>query len=324
MIDDIGIIVEKLNALVAKMSNLVENLSNGGGSLFTTTLWGAAAVVVAAIIAREMKISEFRQAWINGLRDDISDYMSKAYEWMDLYIIFNGEPSQDKKAGMVPQLERIKYESFRLLSRVEMRFKPNDGKANALVGKLSDLLDPKAFGLSASHAGSSWRKLADEAVAHSRQLLKEEWEVTKKPWRKIHALESFRKAIFFRKSPVLKPQQSDESGVGNVCKERDRKRPQTLIKYFAGTGIAASLLFFFAAALSTPFKNLILLMNNPRSSHTPLEWAIFAFTSFVFATVWSGLWLWFKGCEKRFLEFYFKKEPQPNATADAPVVAPLS
>lgn len=320
MSDDIGAAVEKLNALVAKMSGVIEKVPATDGSFLTTTIWGAMAAVVAAVIAaaiaRELKISEFRQAWINGLRDELSGYMSKAYEWMDLYINFNLEPSQDKKAELLPHLEKIKYEAFHLLWRVQMRFKPYDEKANALIGKLSDLLDPNSFGLAAASAVSRWRKLADEAIAQSRQLLKEEWEVTKNPWRKLRLQRMFSRSVT-----------RHQTG-GEPDNSRGEKTVSTktfpLYKYFAGTALATSFLFFAAAALSEPFQKLVLLMNDPRIPHDPTEWVVFVITSILFATFWAAMWLWFKGCEKMFLDTYFKKEPQPDAPADADVVAPLS
>lgn len=184
MNEDIGIAIEKLSILIGKASEVVDKMANGGGSVLTTTFWVAAGVITAALIAREVKISEFRQAWIDGLRTDISEYMCKAHEWMDLYVVFNAETSQKEKDAMRPKLDRIKYDSFHVLRRVEMRFKPNDDKANNLIKKLLDLLDPGAFSLNSPE--SAWRKLADEAVSQARCLLKEEWEVTKNPLRKFH------------------------------------------------------------------------------------------------------------------------------------------
>lgn len=321
MSDDIGIAIDRLNALAARLSDMAEKVPATEGSFLTTTIWGAAAAVVAAIvaavIARELKISEFRQAWINDLRDELSEYMSKAYEWMDLYIDCNALPSQAKKAELVPHLEKVKYESFHLLWRVQMRFKPDDKNANALIGTLLDLLDPNAFGISATDAASRWRKRADEAVAQSRKLLKEEWEVTKNPWRKLRV----RRMFWWH--TVTQPKRGGEPD-NSLTEETVARRTLSLSRYFAGTGLAASLLFFCAAALSEPFQKLVLFMNDPKIPHTPTEWVVFAITSILFATFWAGMWLWFKGCEKRYLDVYFEKKPQPDASVDAPVVAPLS
>ncbi|MCF7971917.1 MAG: hypothetical protein K9L22_12230 [Methylococcaceae bacterium] len=148
-----------------------------------TAFWIALGAIAAAFIARGVKISEFRQAWIDGLRSDISEYISKAHEWVDLYLVFNSEGTQEKKAEIAPKLDGIKYDALHILSRINLRFKPDDENANILLGKLLGLLDPEK--LVQKNEYSSWRKLSDEAVMGARTLLKEEWEVTKNPLSKL-------------------------------------------------------------------------------------------------------------------------------------------
>ncbi len=52
-------------------------------------LGGAVAAVIATIItsrtSRSIKISEFRQAWINELRKDLADYIGAAHRWVRKY-----------------------------------------------------------------------------------------------------------------------------------------------------------------------------------------------------------------------------------------------
>jgi hypothetical protein len=147
----------------------------------------AGGVVAAALIAKEVKISEFRQVWINELRADIAAYMAyicKADKWINSYIAFNTAQDQEKKRVMANGLDKIKYGCFQVLRRIEMRFKPDDERGNALIQNLRDLLDPaKSSVLPASK--SKWVDLADSATAQARALLKEEWEVTKNPLKKF-------------------------------------------------------------------------------------------------------------------------------------------
>ena len=148
-----------------------------------------ALAVFVALMARELKISEFRQAWINGLRDEISDFTSKAHEWMQLYLDFNSA-DQDAKEETYPKLNTLKYDSYRLLRKIQMRFHPDDIAGNKLLASLEDLLDPAKpaadpINLKGDNRYSAWRTLADQAIVEARQLLKEEWETTKNPWRRI-------------------------------------------------------------------------------------------------------------------------------------------
>lgn len=184
------ILINKLSTLIEKTTALVDHITDQSSAGLTTTLWVAVGVVAAALIAREVKISEFRQAWINELRADIAAYISRADKWMDCYIDLNAEHDQEKKRVMSEGLGKIKYSCFQILRRIEMRFKPDDEKGNALIQSLRYLLDPaKACVLPASK--STWANLADSATAQARELLKEEWEVTKNPLKK--ALRSLRK-----------------------------------------------------------------------------------------------------------------------------------
>lgn len=151
--------------------------------MLTATLWVALGVIGAALIARGVKISEFRQLWIDERRNDISEYISKAHEWIDIYLAFNKETTLEKK--MMPKLDRLKYEALHIHSRIFLRFKPNDEKANKLLEHLLYLLDPSKLVTEKCDMYLSWRKISDNAVLEARYLLKEEWEHTKNPLEKF-------------------------------------------------------------------------------------------------------------------------------------------
>lgn len=102
-----------------------------------------------------------------------------------MYLDFNSEPDQEVKAETYPKLNRVKYDAFRMLRKIEMRFKPEDLKANALLFSLHNLIDPAK--LSESSRYDSWRSQADEAILQARHLLKEEWETTKNSLRRSWA-----------------------------------------------------------------------------------------------------------------------------------------
>jgi hypothetical protein len=85
------------------------------------------------------------------------------------------------------------------------------------------------------------------------------------------------------------------------------KRAIHLAEYFFGMAIAAALLFFMSAVLSDPFKKIAQLLND-RTVHTTLhDWILILRVSVPCGLIWAGLWLWFKGCERKMLEIYFAK-----------------
>lgn len=153
--------------------------------MLTATLWVAVGVIAAAFIARGVKISEFRQAWIDGLRDDISEYTCKAHKWADLYLLHNSECESEKKSKIAAEIEGFKYEAIHIHSRISLRFKPDDTVANDFLLHLLDLINPSRFGID-NNAYPKWRGLLDKVVLEARILLKEEWETTKNPLRKLY------------------------------------------------------------------------------------------------------------------------------------------
>lgn len=156
--------------------------------LWTTALWGVVAAVAAAAIGgwltRTVKISEFRQAWINDLRKDIADYVGAAQRWFRKYEELNDlDPTTSGKADRErKELFPITNKSRVMLWRIKLRFNPHDNRYktqdDTFLQSLDDLLNPGK--LVPPQLEASWSKLADQAVEQGRVILKREWEVTKK------------------------------------------------------------------------------------------------------------------------------------------------
>lgn len=157
-------------------------------------LGGVVAAVVAAIvtgrISRSIKISEFRQAWINDLRKDIADYIGAAHKWVRKFEQLNalvGADKQEEKGRMErEELLPIHNESIVILSRIKLRFNPRRNRYkdedDKFLVALTSLLDPtKLAPRDASPLEISWLKLASEAIEIARTILKREWEITKQP-----------------------------------------------------------------------------------------------------------------------------------------------
>ncbi|WP_196482622.1 hypothetical protein [Burkholderia cepacia] len=179
-----GAAASTVSAAAAARSDLpVIASSSKEVNLLSATIWVALGAIVAAFITREVKISEFRQAWINDLRDDLAEYIKISHKWIDLYLVYNDEGDQRKKRDMAPKLDKEKYDALHLLSRIRLRFKPNDEAANKLLDDLGDLLNPGK--LHPDNKYSSWRSNSDAVIYQARFLLKEEWETTKNPLRKL-------------------------------------------------------------------------------------------------------------------------------------------
>jgi hypothetical protein len=153
------------------------NLNN----VLSLAIWSGVAIglgaIVAAWLTRRTKISEFRQEWINELRADIAAYIGAADRWMTARNELNEAP-HDKRQQLAPASEKLSNEERIILHRIELRINPRKNKFEdddkEFLTSLWKLLDPGAL------PGTSWRALADNSVRLGRELLKREWEVTKK------------------------------------------------------------------------------------------------------------------------------------------------
>jgi hypothetical protein len=149
----------------------------------------AAASGTSAFISSQIKISEFRQAWINELRKDIADYTGAAEKWFQKYDELNTRKPDDHNEWVRrtrEDLMPLANEATVFLRRIQMRINPRDNPNKAedetLLQSLADLIDPAK--LDPRHLTSSWEGLARDAVERPREVLKREWEVTKRAWSK--------------------------------------------------------------------------------------------------------------------------------------------
>lgn len=149
--------------------------------ILSLAIWSGVAIALGAIVAawltRRTKISEFRQDWINELRADIAAYIGAADRWMTARNELN-DASHEERQQLAPDADKLSNEARIILHRIELRINPRQNKFEdadkEFLSSLWKLLDPSAL------PGTGWRTLADNSVRLGRELLKREWEVTKK------------------------------------------------------------------------------------------------------------------------------------------------
>jgi len=76
------------------------------------------AAVLVAWFGRRLKISEFRQAWINDLRKDVADYLGIVDRWFEAH-----QQNQDKW-----KLFSMGNEAQVIFFRIKMRINPLENK----------------------------------------------------------------------------------------------------------------------------------------------------------------------------------------------------
>jgi hypothetical protein len=155
-----------------------------------TTLVTVAVAFVAPLFSHGVKLAEFRQAWINEQRKDVAEYLGLAREWIEVWDLQNGSDARtvedhENLQKQRDELFRIANRALVILWRIKLRVNPLPGNPKAardekFIARLQVLLSPPPPDPNGvSPAEAMWRKLAEEAVAQSQIVFKEEWEVTK-------------------------------------------------------------------------------------------------------------------------------------------------
>ena len=150
-------------------------MQNGLASLFpsheflTATLWiGVGAIAAAFITARtasSVKLSEYRQGWINALRDDLSEYITKAGEIQSLTKDLIIEHDTQKQTALRAKIAEIISKADVLRFRVLLRLNLDEADHIALANLLNNMRTTSG--------------LAEDAVDQARRVLKREWAVAK-------------------------------------------------------------------------------------------------------------------------------------------------
>jgi hypothetical protein len=149
---------------------------------------------ISGLFARNVKISKFRQTWINELRKDVADYIGAAHRWIRKYEQINHlEQNPDRLELERKELLPISNEARVILWRIRLRINPRQDNPDkkqddAFLKCLDDLLNPGK--IPPPNLEASWLVLANGAVEKAREILKREWEVTKRLlwWRRIAGL----------------------------------------------------------------------------------------------------------------------------------------
>lgn len=126
-----------------------------------------AVAFLASVFTKESKTSEFRQAWIDGLRNDISHFIG-AYYWVS-----------DVASERPEELATLKDEFIKLehmQARIELRL--NDKKEHEeILCQLHGLVRFETFSVQDSVARTA---AVNNFVAESRRILKGEWTRVKR------------------------------------------------------------------------------------------------------------------------------------------------
>jgi hypothetical protein len=132
-----------------------------------TAVVGLIAAVAAALITRSVTISNHRQTWINGLRDDLASFFAA----IDVMHFNVAKRSEAEEIGEPEEQRKARSDAALTYRKILMRLNMNEQTHQELERSLGSLLMVNAD-------TASQDQIAD-AVTLARNILKREWEVTK-------------------------------------------------------------------------------------------------------------------------------------------------
>ncbi len=132
-----------------------------------TAILGLVAAVTAALIARSVMVSNHRQAWINGLREDLAAFFTA----IDVIHFRMAAFSQSGDANRLEEQQKARNDVLLAYRKILMRLNMKEPLHQQLERSLESLLLVRG-------------KTADQdeltaGVTLARTILKREWEVTK-------------------------------------------------------------------------------------------------------------------------------------------------
>ncbi|MEJ5029730.1 hypothetical protein [Comamonas sp. MYb69] len=175
-----------------------------------------------------------------------------------------------------------------LCNQLELNLNPFDNEDQALVIAARNLADPNKL-----------EEHTKEFCTRMALLLKHDWDRAKreaKPW--FHRSSEARRISYF--DHICDSQATNS-------RSRATHKSSDLVSYFISLAASAGIIFFLSAGLVEPFQKLIKVFNDTTIHKSLNEWITFFGWSIFYGSIWSATYLWFKSCEKKFLEIWFSK-----------------
>ncbi|MDZ5458013.1 hypothetical protein [Azohydromonas lata] len=146
----------------------------------------ASIAFLGIIISKENKTSEFRQEWINELRNDISSFLATA-NIIRRFVSWGARNlSEEKKSGAITDFVAPKHaELSEVRHKIRLRLNPKEDDHIELIGSIESIVDLLMPGKPLGAAqGLYFDQFQAAVVASSQVILKEEWQRVKRgePW----------------------------------------------------------------------------------------------------------------------------------------------
>jgi len=145
----------------------------------------AGASLVAVTLSKEQKVSEFRQAWIDALREDLASFLSSARAFaraMDARRLHGSKTTDPAKTPFtLEKVGEIRLAAAETFYRIKLRLNPDEEKHKELLRLLSQAIAAQNAVLESDGADKRDVLAAVESAAEFAQpILKAEWNRVKR------------------------------------------------------------------------------------------------------------------------------------------------
>lgn len=181
------------------MSDIPVNTLIPAGVIIASTIAGVFSFV-SLVLSKEQKVSEFRQQWIDSLRDDISDFIGNVVVLAEMKL----KNRINKQVNNRPEFSSSEIKDCQTATSIAytniiLRLNPSDKSifVNNLIKHLDEVRDFASEG--------KWNDIngkIDNVRDDSQKLLKEEWDRVRRGepifvWSKRFALITFISTFIF-------------------------------------------------------------------------------------------------------------------------------
>jgi hypothetical protein len=156
---------------IAAIATLVAALITGAISFVNLTL------------TKEQKTSEFRQAWIDALREDLAQFLGAARAFARaIETLHQFGPDYKSKAPLSITDEKVsdlRYQAAETFCRIQLRLNPDEPEHTELLRLLRRAIEEQNTMLASGGGIDATMKAIESATAYAQPVLKKEWERVK-------------------------------------------------------------------------------------------------------------------------------------------------
>lgn len=133
------------------------------------------------IVSKETKISEFRQAWINLLREELADLFSSSRSFIRAVQESREDNSNDQQFSFSREtVTKMRHSVAESYYKIQLRLNPDQSDHKILLGLIRSMMSEiQTYVSNPDDSSDGPIKRIDEAAYQAAKILKSEWGTVK-------------------------------------------------------------------------------------------------------------------------------------------------